>query len=138
MTFDEFTEAAGQREIRQHGSAYPFEPWYYALGLTGDAGEVGDKVKRIYRDAGGDVSRLPPRDRDILLHELGDVLWYVNALAVKLGGSLDDVAHRHRDRLDDLERRGALPASKGATPGAPGPGPAAPPAPRETGPPTAD
>ena len=138
MTFDEFTEAAGQREVRQHGSAYPFEPWYYALGLTGDAGEVGDKVKRIYRDAGGDVSRLPPRDRDVLLHELGDVLWYVNALAVKLGGSLDDVARRRRDRLDDLEQRGVLPAPKGATRIAPGGEHAAPRAPRDAGTPTAD
>jgi NTP pyrophosphatase (non-canonical NTP hydrolase) len=109
MTFDDFAEAARQREVRAHGSAYPFEPWYYALGLTGDAGEVGDKVKRIYRDADGDLSRLPPRDRDVLLHELGDVLWYVNALAVKLGGSLDDVARRHQDWLDERERRGARP-----------------------------
>lgn len=56
MTFDEFAEAARQREIRLHGSAYPFEPWYYVLGLAGDAGEVADKVKRLYRNLGSTIS----------------------------------------------------------------------------------
>jgi NTP pyrophosphatase (non-canonical NTP hydrolase) len=97
MTFDEFSEAARQREVRLSGTAYPFEPWYYALGLTGDAGEIADKVKRIYRGFNGDVSRLPGQAHDILMHELGDVLWYINAIAVKLGRSLDDVARLHRD-----------------------------------------
>ena len=31
------------------------------------------------------------------MHELGDVLWYLNAIAVELGRSLDDVARLHRD-----------------------------------------
>jgi NTP pyrophosphatase (non-canonical NTP hydrolase) len=112
MTFDEYAEAAGQREVRASGAPYPFEPWYYALGLTGDAGEVADKVKRIYRDADGDPSRLSPQAREVLLHELGDVLWYVNALAVKLGGRLEDVARLNLAKLAELERRGALPGHR--------------------------
>jgi hypothetical protein len=66
MTFDEFAEAARQRELRAFGTAYPFEPWYYALGLTGDAGEIADKVKRIYRDSNGDLSRLSREAHDVL------------------------------------------------------------------------
>jgi NTP pyrophosphatase (non-canonical NTP hydrolase) len=104
MTFDEFAEAARQRDIRRSGSAYPFEAWYYALGLTGDAGEVADKVKRIYRDFDGDVSRLPAQAQNVLMHELGDVLWYVNAIAIKLGRSLEDVARSYRDGLDAAAR----------------------------------
>lgn len=100
MTFDEFAEAARQRELRAFDTAYPFEPWYYALGLTGDAGEIADKVKRIYRDSNGDLSRLPPEARDVLVHELGDVLWYVNAIAVKLGRSLEDVARAGAQKPD--------------------------------------
>lgn len=92
MTFDELAQAALKREMRIHGSAYPFEAWHYALGLVGDVGEIADKVKHMYREAGGDLSRVPQKTRDVLAHELGDVLLYVNALAVKLGRSLDDVA----------------------------------------------
>jgi len=100
MTFDDLADAALKREVRVHGAAYPFEAWYYALGLVGDAGEIADKVKNIYRDAGGDLSRVPQKTRDVLLHELGDVLLYVNALAVKLGGSLDDVARAASQKPD--------------------------------------
>lgn len=84
MTFDELADAALRRELLVHGAAYPLEAWHYALGLMGDAGEIADKVKNMYRDAGGDLSRVPQKTRDGLLH--------VNALAVKLGRSLDDVA----------------------------------------------
>jgi len=100
MTFDELAEVAAKREMRIHGSAYPFEAWHYALGLVGDAGEIADKVKNMYRDAGGDLSRVPQKTRDVLVHELGDVLLYVNALAVKLGRRLDDVARAASQKPD--------------------------------------
>lgn len=104
MTFDELSEAARVRELRVHGRAYPFEAWHYALGLVGDAGEIADKVKNMYRDAGGDLSHVPDTTRDVLLHELGDVLLYVNALAVKLGGTLDDVARIASQKRDPPRR----------------------------------
>jgi len=100
MTFDDLAQAAMKRETRIHGSAYPFEAWHYALGLVGDAGEIADKVKNMYREAGGDLSRVPPKTRDALVHELGDVLLYVNALAVKLGRSLEDVARAASQKPD--------------------------------------
>jgi len=100
MTFDDLADAALKREMRAHGAAYPFEAWHYALGLAGDAGEIADKVKNMYRDAGGNLSRVPQTTRDVLLHELGDELLYVNALAVKLGRSLDDVARVASEKPD--------------------------------------
>lgn len=55
-----------------------------ALGLAGEAGEVADLVKKA-------VFHRHPLDREKLIKELGDVLWYVAALCTKLGVHMDDV-----------------------------------------------
>jgi NTP pyrophosphatase (non-canonical NTP hydrolase) len=108
VTFDEFAEAARRREIRVFGDAYPCDIWYYVLGLIGDVGEVAERVRAAYRDdAGRTLLPSTPADQ-ALMNELGDVLWYVNAIAAKLGGSLEELARRNGEKLADRERRGAI------------------------------
>ena len=107
MTFAEFDETNRQREARVHGTPYPFEAWHYALGLGGDVGELADKVKAVYRETNGDFGRISRESRDILTHELGDVLWYAGALAAKLGRSLEEVARLDGPKRDERERRRA-------------------------------
>lgn len=74
--------------------------WYYALGLTGEAGEVADKIKKHYRDK-------TELDIFAVTKELGDVLWYVAALARWLGVNLQEVAEVNIKKLEDRARRGA-------------------------------
>lgn len=63
-----------------------------ALGLTGEAGEVAEVIKKhLFHDT--------PLDRDALVKELGDCLWYIGAFATVLGLSLDDIAQRNIDKL---------------------------------------
>lgn len=64
-----------------------------ALGLAGECGEVAELVKKaVFHDVG--------IDRDKLLKELGDVSWYVAALASKLKAALgDDVLQPNIDKL---------------------------------------
>ena len=48
------------------------EIFHLVLGLTGEAGEIAEKAKKIVRDKNSDFSQL---DTDDLTKELGDVLW---------------------------------------------------------------
>lgn len=59
------------------------DPRYAALGLSGETGEVVDKIKKIYYHRSD--SNLTEEDREYLLLELGDVLWYWMRLCQTLG-----------------------------------------------------
>lgn len=76
---------------------------YCILGLTGEAGEVADKVKKILRDQGG---TLTSGLRDGLIKEMGDVLWYLTALANELNVSLENVAQTNIDKIKGRTERG--------------------------------
>lgn len=105
MTFAEFAELSG-RTARYPGRGEG-NLVYPALGLTGEAGEVAEKVKKIIRDHGGDASA----SRDLLVKELGDVLWYIAALAFELGVPLEEVARRNVEKLQSRADRGVLSGS---------------------------
>ena len=79
MTFDEYQKFARSTAI------YPEEckVTYPTLGLCGEAGEVAEKVKKNIRDG---------KSLDGVGLELGDVLWYISALADDLGVTLEEVA----------------------------------------------
>jgi len=63
-----------------------------ALGLTGEAGETAEIIKKhLFHDT--------PLDRDALIKELGDCLWYIGAFATVLDVSLDEIAQRNIDKL---------------------------------------
>lgn len=51
---------------------------YPTLGLSGEAGEVAEKVKKVIRDKGGEFD---DDTRLAICKELGDVLWYVAQIA---------------------------------------------------------
>ena len=78
---------------------------YPTLGLTGEAGEVADKVKKLIRDRGGVVD--DQFTTDIAL-ELGDVLWYLAQLSTELGLDLDAVAEGNLRKLASRAQRGTL------------------------------
>lgn len=63
-----------------------------ALGLTGEAGEVADHIKKH-------VGHDHELDKDKVLKELGDSLWYVAVLSNALGFTLQEVAQHNVDKL---------------------------------------
>ncbi len=69
---------------------------YPTLGLTGEAGEVSDKIKKIIRDKENIIDKETKLE---LKKELGDVLWYISQLSTELGLELEDVAQNNLDKL---------------------------------------
>ncbi|HEX7394254.1 MAG TPA: nucleoside triphosphate pyrophosphohydrolase family protein [Anaerolineaceae bacterium] len=78
---------------------------YPALGLSGEAGEVANQVKKILRDNAGELTE---ERRAKIIDELGDVLWYAAALASDIGISLDDVAAANLEKLAKRAVDGSL------------------------------
>lgn len=78
---------------------------YPALGINGEAGEVAEKVKKIYRDHSGIMD---DDARRAIMKELGDVLWYVAVMAHDIGYSLQEVANANIEKLKSRQQRGKL------------------------------
>lgn len=103
MTFDEYqiksTETAIYPKVGGSGLIYPL------LGLSGETGEVCDKFKKIIRDKGGVISE---DDKNGLVLEIGDLLWYIAQISRELGVSLGEVAELNIQKLADRKSRNAI------------------------------
>ena len=71
-------------------------PYYTILGLCGEAGEVANSLKKVYRDNNGVLTKDASKD---LAYELGDVLWYLAQSANQLGLTLEQVAELNIAKL---------------------------------------
>lgn len=78
---------------------------YPTLGLAGEAGEIAEKVKKLYRDDGGIVTH---ERREDICKELGDVLWYLAQIATDLEIDFEDVAKKNIEKLASRKERGVL------------------------------
>jgi NTP pyrophosphatase (non-canonical NTP hydrolase) len=86
LEFDEYQSRARETAIYPNlGSNL----WYPTLGLAGEAGEVAEKVKKIYRDSNGQIT---DQAKEKLKYELGDVLWYIANVAAEASLTLEQVA----------------------------------------------
>jgi len=72
---------------------------HWALGLGGEAGEALEFVKKseFYGDH---------RHTHDLIKELGDVVWYVTALASEYGYELEDVLRMNMEKLQERYKDG--------------------------------
>lgn len=75
------------------------------LGLVGEAGEIAEKFKKIYRDRKGEFTS---DDKKEMTKELGDVLWYISVVCSYLDISLQDVADLNVEKLLSRQKRGVL------------------------------
>ncbi|HEX8639039.1 MAG TPA: nucleoside triphosphate pyrophosphohydrolase family protein [Pyrinomonadaceae bacterium] len=93
LSFEDYQQQAQQTALypnRLRNLEYP------TLGLTGEAGEVANVVKKIQRDYGGAIT---DEIRAKLKDELGDVLWYISACADELGLTLAEIAEYNVEKL---------------------------------------
>lgn len=75
------------------------------LGLSGESGEVAEKFKKIYRNNEGKMSE---EERLEIIKELGDVLWYISAIARHLKAPLEQVAKTNLKKLKDRAKRNVI------------------------------
>ncbi len=73
------------------------------FGLVGESGEVAEKFKKLIRDKKGTISE---EDKQEILKELGDILWYINSVSNLLGSSLEEVAQKNLDKVLSRKARG--------------------------------
>jgi len=73
------------------------------LGLCGEAGEVAEKIKKFFRDE--DFSK------EDIVKELGDVLFYITALANHIGSDLQIVMNKNIEKLHDRLDRNKIQGS---------------------------
>jgi len=81
---------------------------YPVLGLVNEAGEVAGKIKKLMRD---DEGQLTQERFDDIVAELGDVLWYVTAIADDLGISLSSIFHDNFMKIKSRQQRNMIKGS---------------------------
>ena len=101
MTLNEYQKKALETAV------YPqeYKIIYPSLGLTGEAGECSDKVKKVIRDNGGQFTE---EKRLELAKEIGDVLWYCATFANDIGFDLETIGQMNNDKLHSRQERGVL------------------------------
>lgn len=75
---------------------------YTALALAGEGGEVANLWKKNLRDPSKAIPVMQLAD------ELGDVLFYITALARHLGMTLEDIMALNTEKLDARSAAGTL------------------------------
>ena len=80
----------------------------YASNGLGEVGEIQGKIKKLIRDAGGEISEESKKE---ISKEIGDVLWYIMALCEEFNLRMEDVAQQNVDKLFSRMERGVLTGS---------------------------
>lgn len=101
MTINEYQNLALETAI------YPkkYKIIYPALGITGEAGECSDKIKKVIRDNNGEFTEEKKQE---IAKEIGDVLWYCATLANDIGYSLDEIANLNIEKLQSRKVRNKI------------------------------
>jgi NTP pyrophosphatase (non-canonical NTP hydrolase) len=78
------------------------EQTIWAMGISGEAGEVIEKWKKIVAYNSGNIT---DQNREDLKKELGDVIWYLSVFADSLGLKLSEVIELNVSKLKDRQKR---------------------------------
>lgn len=76
----------------QDPQAWCYQLSGFGLGIAGEAGEVADILKKTLHHG-------HQMDREVMKKELGDVLWYLQAIADRYGLTLEEVAKANVHKL---------------------------------------
>jgi NTP pyrophosphatase (non-canonical NTP hydrolase) len=100
MTFDEYQKQALTTAINHPDDL--MNKTIFAMGISGEAGEVLEKWKKIVAYKGGVIT---DEDKRELGKELGDVVWYIAVLAHNLGLSFEELMQQNLEKLASRKAR---------------------------------
>lgn len=103
MTLDEYQKEALVTAVFTDDEYKDLSHW--VLGITGEAGEIAEKLKKIVRDKN---AMLDSDDKQEIAKEIGDVLWYLAVLAKHLGYKMDDVGKLNIKKLRSRQARNKI------------------------------
>ena len=95
------------QKVAKTTAIYPREQAiiYPTVGLTGEAGEVANKVKKIIRDGSDSKDE---RLVSEIKSEIGDCLWYIAVLASDFDIKLSDIASTNLEKLANRKKNGTI------------------------------
>ena len=109
MTIDDYSKTAITTLLGEHAiTDMDATLLSQVFGLVGESGEVAEKFKKLIRDKKGEIT---DEDKQEILKELGDILWYVNSVSTLLGSSLEEVAQKNLDKVLSRKDRGVTTGS---------------------------
>lgn len=97
LDYEDFVDIqiVGKREVER-----------FTLAIAEEAGELCGKLKRLYR---GDYKEQPFEYLKFeMALELGDILFYVVALAHEMGFTLEDIRNFNIEKLQARNKRGTI------------------------------
>lgn len=105
MEFDEYQKSAARSDTFELCGLGEVGFIEKVMGLAGEAGEVVDKFKKILRDKNGEISS---EDRENVIKELGDVMWYIASIARYMEIPMSEIAHKNIEKLEGRLQRGTV------------------------------
>ena len=108
MEFNEYLKLA-KRTMKAEGNTHDLLIARMALGVSGEAGEIAEKVKKYMRKDKNFMET-----REVVSKEIGDTLWYLAMLCTfEYGFNLDFnmIAEENIKKLADRQKRGKIKGS---------------------------
>ena len=103
---DEYQEFTSSTAIyREPLGAIPERLAYCMFGLSGEVGEIAEKFKKKLR-GGGSLTEF--QGDDDIAKEVGDVMYYLVAMAAELGYSGSDILKLNVEKITSRQKRGTI------------------------------
>jgi len=81
---------------------------YPCLGLSGEVGELLNKIKKIGRD---DAGIIESDRKGTIAYEIGDCMWYIAELATQFDLDLEKICKENIAKLNERTKKGTIKGS---------------------------
>lgn len=106
MEFNEFQKECRKTDVGTSAQDCLYPGWlYYILGTVGEAGELAEKIKKLFRDKNGVVDS---EFKEEIVKEMGDIQWYMARLADQFDIEFNTIAETNIKKLQSRKKRNKI------------------------------